>query len=57
MSANYHFPHPSYDRPACPKCGAAMMLSRFDCEYAEDGKRTFGCVLCGHYETMILQYR
>jgi hypothetical protein len=56
MSANSHFPHPSYERPACPKCGATMMLSRFGRESPDQGKRTFDCIPCDHYETVILQY-
>jgi hypothetical protein len=57
MSANSHFPHPSYERPSCPKCGATMILSRFDRENPDDCKRTFDCIPCDHYETVILQYR
>ena len=37
MSANSHFPHLSYERPPCPKCGATMMLSRFDRENQDHG--------------------
>jgi hypothetical protein len=55
MSANSHFPHLSYERPACPKCDD--VLSRFDRENSDDGKRTFDCIPCNHYETVILQYR
>ena len=57
MSANSYFPHLSYKRPPCPKCGATMMLSRFDRESADDGKYAFDCIPCDHYETVILQYR
>ena len=57
MSANSHFPHKSYERPACPTCRATMMLSRFDRETPDDGRRTFDCILCDHHETVILQHR
>jgi hypothetical protein len=57
MSANTHFPYPNYDRPPCPKCGATMMLSRFDRKSPDDDKRTFDCIPCDHYETVNVQYR
>jgi hypothetical protein len=57
MSANLHFPHPSYKRPLCPKCGATMMLSRFDRDDPDGGKRTFDRIPCDHYETVIVPYR
>jgi len=44
MSANTHFPYPSYARPPCSKCGATMMLSRVDRGDLNYGKRTFDCV-------------
>jgi predicted RNA-binding Zn-ribbon protein involved in translation (DUF1610 family) len=56
MSAKSHFPHPHYERPPCPKCGATMMLSRADRENPDNGKRTFDCIPCGHNETVILRY-
>jgi hypothetical protein len=57
MSANTHFPHPSYERPPCSKCGATMMLSRFDGENPNYGKRTFDCIPCDRNETVTVQYR
>ncbi len=57
MSANLHFPHPSYERPPCPKCGATMMLSRLDREDSDHGKRTFDCIPCDQQEAVIVQYR
>ena len=57
MSANMHFPYPSYERPPCPKCGATMMLSRVDRESSNCGKRTFDCIPCDRRETVTVQYR
>ena len=56
MSANTHFPSPGYELPPCPACGAPMMLSRFDREDPDHGKRTFDCLPCDHHETVIVQY-
>jgi hypothetical protein len=57
MSANSHFPYPSYERPPCPTCGATMMLSRSDREDPDRGTRTFDCIACDQHETVVLQYR
>lgn len=57
MLANSHFPHPGYERPPCPKCGATMMLSRFDRENPDHGTRAFDCISCDHCETVVVQYR
>ncbi len=56
MSAKSHFPHLSYNRPPCPKCGATMMLSRFDRENPDYDQRMFDCVPCDRHEIMIVQY-
>ena len=34
-----------------------MMLSRVDRENTDHGKRTFDCVSCDHYGTVIVKYR
>ena len=57
MSANMHFPHPTYERPPCPTCGATMMLSRLDRENPDYGLRKFDCVPCDRHEVVIVQYR
>ena len=57
MSANTHFPYPSYARPPCSKCGATMMLSRVDREDWNYSKRTFDCVPCDRHETVTVQHR
>jgi hypothetical protein len=33
-----------------------MMLSRFDRDDLDCGKRTFDCIPCDRYETVIVQY-
>ena len=46
----------NYERPPCPKCGAKMMLYRFDRESLDHGTQKFDCISWDHYETLIVQY-
>jgi hypothetical protein len=57
MSTNMHFPNQGYERPSCPNCSRVMMLSRLDRENSDKDKRTFECVACNRYESIIVQYR
>ena len=45
------------ERPECPKCKTAMMLSRIELDQPGHDKRTFECPKCENVETMVVKYR
>jgi hypothetical protein len=45
------------ERPACPKCGIRMMLTRIEPDEPDHDKRTFECFECGNSENVVVKYK
>jgi hypothetical protein len=46
-----------FDRPACPKCGMRMGLTRIEPNAPGIDERTFECHQCGHIESVLVKFR
>jgi hypothetical protein len=44
-------------RPACPKCGATMLLSHIEPVKPDYDKRTFVCPMCHHSESAVVKFK
>ena len=57
---HFHFEKaspPAIERPACPKCGIRMMLTRVEPDEPDHDKRTFECFECGHSKSVVVKYK
>jgi transposase-like protein len=44
-------------RPACPRCGARMMLARIEPDSPGHERRTFECPSCEREEATVVAFR